>query len=407
MTSPATTKDTWIRHVAAAALILLSAVYYSFYINAGFNYTDDGNFAQTAFELFLGRPPQDLALSYGLLWFKAGELLFHLFGVNFLLVRLLFFAAITLTSILVFYALAAVSKSLPLAVAAAVVVALVPAFPATSFYGLCVMLNAAAQLRLTQKMRRCSVWDGALAGAALAFSFQIRADFGFIFAAPLVCVLALMIWPVNHGALRKALTGTVLGFAGVAVPAALLAIAGGYGALLADQYIDYPILLIGLLLNGLRGLGHTGGATAIAVLPRPGAGAPAEAALVYLPIVTLIAFGAFLLTALRSRLRQDPARIGQGIVALTAGAATFPHYFFFRPDLSHIANFMPGFVLMAGVFLAQLNADLAAPAPRWFRPFATACGVLITLHLSLYVWVGLASPATGSIGMAKLFAQNT
>lgn len=397
-----TSKDTLIRHLAAAALVLLSAAYYSIYINAGFNYTDDGNFAQTAYELFLGRPPQNLALSYGLLWFKAGELLFHLFGVNFLLVRLLFFAAITLTSVLVFYALAAVSRSVMLAAVGAGVVALVPAFPATSFYGLCVLLNAAAQIRLTERMERCSIWDGALAGAALAFSFQIRPDFGLIFAVPLAGVLVLMIWPVNRGALRNALGGTVLGFAGVAVPAALLAIAGGYGAMLVDQYIDYPLLLIGLLLNGLRGLGQAGGTTAIAVLHRPGAGAPAVAALVYLPLAAFAAFGGYLLLTLRARLRQDPARVGQAIVALTAGVATFPHYFFFRPDLSHIANFMPGFVLMAGVFLVQFKTDLAAAAPpRWLRPFATACGILLALHLSLYVWVGLASPATGSIGMAK------
>ena len=151
------------------------------------------------------------------------------------------------------------------------------------------------------------------------------------------------------------------------------------------------------MLNGLRGLGQAAGTTAIAVLPRPGLAQPAVAALVYLPIITFTALGAFILLSLRRRLATDSARIGQAVVALVAGVATFPHYFFFRPDLSHIANYMPGFVLMAGVFLAQLMGDLTAPAaPRWLRPFATACGVLIVLHLSLYVWVGLASPATGS-----------
>jgi hypothetical protein len=391
----------WHRTLAAAALVVLSAVYYSLYINAGFNYTDDGNYAQTAYELFLGRAPQDIALSYGLLWFKAGEVLFHLFGVNFLLVRLLFFAVITLTSVLVFHTVAAASKSLPLAAVFAGVVALAPAFPATSFYGLCVLLNAAAQIRLTQRMERGAAWDGALAGAALAFSFQIRPDFGFIFAAPLAAILLLLRWPINHGRAHKVLGGAVLGFVCVSVPAAAIAIAGGYGSMLIHQYIDYPVLLIGLLLNGLRGLGQADAATAITVLHRPGAGEPTAAALVYLPLVTFTAFGAFILLTLRSRLRAQPARLAQALVALTTGISTFPHYFFFRPDLSHIANFMPGFVLMTAVFLTGMRDDLKAPVPaKWLRPFATACGVLIAAHLALYTWVGLASPATGSIGMA-------
>ena len=112
-------------HIFAAALAVLSAGYYALYVDAGFNYSDDGNYAQTAFELFLGRPPQDLDLSYGLLWYEAGAALFHLFGVDFLLVRWLFFGTITLTTLLVFYSLARASGSILTALLLAAVIALV------------------------------------------------------------------------------------------------------------------------------------------------------------------------------------------------------------------------------------------------------------------------------------------
>ena len=388
------------RHLTAAALAALSAAYYALYIHAGFNTADDGNYAQTAYELFLGRPPQDLDLSYGLLWYETGAMLFHLFGVNFILVKLLFFTVITLTSLLLFYCLAAVSGSALFAATLAVVIALVPAFPATSFYGLCVLLNAAAQIRLAARMKQGTVMDGALAGAALAFSFQIRPDFGFIFSAPLAAVVILAFWPVRLDTARKIFAGVILGFTAIAIPAAIAALAGGYGALITHQYLDYPMLLVDLLLNGLSGLGSTPGADAAStVLARPGFSTPGLAALVYLPIIVFAAFGVSLLLTLRTKLRQDPVgaqtAIGQAVIALATGVSTFPHYFFFRPDLSHIANFMPGFVLMTGVFLIQLKR--AAGWPR----LMTGGAVIAIACIALYVGIGLPSPATGSIGMTQ------
>ena len=385
------------RHGAAAALAALSAVYYALYIDAGFNYADDGNYAQTAYELFLGRPPQDLDLSYGLLWFKAGALLFQLFGVDFMLVRLLFFAVITLTSVMLFYCLEKISGSALFAGCLAAVVALAPAFPATSFYGLCVLLNAGAQLRLAARLNQATILDGALAGAALAFSFQIRPDFGFIFAGPLAAMVLLTVWPVNLGSGRKLLGGILLGFAAIAVPAAVLALLDGYGSLVIHQYLDYPLMLLGLLLNGLKGIGggQQDAGAAITVLARPDLSQRAMAALVYLPIIVFAVFGVGLAATVRSRLRSDPTAVAQAGVGLVAGVAAFPHYFFFRPDISHIANFMPGFVLMTGVFVVHLKRA------SW-RPRAVAAGGGIALaYLALYLLIGLPSPGTGSIGMAQ------
>src|SRR3954463_715041 len=117
--------------VGGVFVLLLSAAYYAFPLNAGFNYADDGNFAQIAYELLAGRSFADLAPGYGLLWFKMGELLFGLFGVHYLLVRGLFFTCIALTNLMIFATLLRVSGRIWFAAAFTAIALLVPAFPAT------------------------------------------------------------------------------------------------------------------------------------------------------------------------------------------------------------------------------------------------------------------------------------
>lgn len=90
------------------------------------------------------------------------------------------------------------------------------------------------------------------------------------------------------------------------------------------------------------------------------------------------------------------------MVALVAGLAAFLHYFLFRPDLSHLANFMPGFVIMTGIFLSH-----AWRVPAW----RTGAAFALAAYLGLYVWIGLRVPGTGSIqvldGRTEMFrAEN-
>ena len=85
--------------------------YYALYFNSGFNFADDGNYAQICYELLLGRDPNDLAIGYGILWFKVGEFLFRIFGVNYTLIKLLFFFCITVTNVLIFYTVAIATGS--------------------------------------------------------------------------------------------------------------------------------------------------------------------------------------------------------------------------------------------------------------------------------------------------------
>ncbi|MBL6846242.1 MAG: hypothetical protein ISQ85_05030, partial [Planktomarina sp.] len=100
-----------------AAVLILSALYYGLYFNSGFSAADDGNYAQIAYELYLGRAPEELSINYGILWFKIGEVLFQTFGVNYVLVKGLFFTVIAITNILIFYTLLMATGSRSIAIA--------------------------------------------------------------------------------------------------------------------------------------------------------------------------------------------------------------------------------------------------------------------------------------------------
>lgn len=383
-------------------LAVLSALYYALYFDAGFNFSDEGNYAQFSYELSLGADFNDLPVGYGLLWFKLGEALFRLFGPNYILVRLLFFACVLATTLLVYAAVLRATGRRWFALALAAVPLLAPAFLPTAFYGLCILINCVPQLILAQRLAIARLRDAALAGAALAFSFQIRPDFGYVFAVPLTVLLILAAWrrrsdgPARlHRGLRLA-GAAALGFAIVHLPGLILAVKDGYLGTLVGQYLSYLSILADYGLRGVSALfgdGPSGAAGPSAFLQRPpliGAASFAEARLgllVYLPPIVIVAFVIHALLMLRRA--ADPVTYGAVMmVVLVTGAAALPHYFFFRPDLSHVANFMPGFAVLAGVFIWQL----VARSPRGVVFAAPVAAVL-----GLYIWVALTQEGSGSI----------
>jgi uncharacterized membrane protein len=388
----------WLAGVAA-----LSLGYTALYFTAGFNTADDGNYAQIAYELYLGRDPADLAFNYGLAWFQAGAVLFRLFGVDYDLVKGVFFAAIIATNVLLFATVARLTGNRVLAAAITAAPALAPAFPATAFYGLCIMLNAAAQVRLVRGT--AAPRDAALAGAALAVTLLIRPDFGYLFALSLLAAAALT---VPRARVAHNLAGVALGFAVVIVPYAAVAAAGGYLGLVVRQTFSYPSMMVDMLLKGLSGEDRSA-AAAGTFLSRPPLSAlftgdlPAAtfAALIYLPVLGIAGYGA-LAAARVVRLRGETRRksLAEAAAVLTAGAAAFPHYFVYRPDMPHVANFMAGYaVLAAALAWPLLRAARESPVIR--RAAAGLATAAVAGHLGLYAWAGVRSPETGGIALAR------
>src|SRR6187455_2797298 len=74
-----------------AALTVIGCLYYGSYYNYFFNWADEGSAALIAERLANGeRPFVDVQTGYGILWFYPISILFKVFGVNFLVVRIWF-----------------------------------------------------------------------------------------------------------------------------------------------------------------------------------------------------------------------------------------------------------------------------------------------------------------------------
>lgn len=394
-----------------AAVLILSAIYYGLYFNSGFSAADDGNYAQIAYELYLGRAPEELSINYGILWFKIGEALFHTFGVNYVLVKGLFFAVIAATNLLIFYTISLATGSRSLAIAMTAIPALVPAFPATAFYGLCILMNAAAQMQLASTLQNCTWRSAAIAGATLSVSFQIRPDFGYIFAVSLIALLALAAFQGDRTKKAQSLFGvTGIAFLAAQAPLFLSAALGGYADLVLQQYLSYPVTMMDYAISGVQNLFGSNatqldspGSTS---LQRPGllaifsnnSDASRLATLIYAPIVAITGF--LVISAISVRRLWTSGKsvtIAKALVCFFSAAAAMPHYFFYRPDLSHVANFMPGYTVLAAAMIAWLIRTYYSEKSNWMRVGSAAAVLALALHMGMYLMVGLSAPGTGSI----------
>ncbi len=408
----------------AAMTMVAAALHYAGYLDSGFNASDDGHYAQVAYELWLGTDPHAIRFGYGLAWFKLGEGLFALSGPSYHLVQQLFFALLAATAGLVFLTVARVTCRFTPAAAAALLAAAVPAFPPTAFYAFCTLLNLALQVELARRWRRLEPWDAVPGALALAVTFQIRPDFGYAFAVPYAFLLLLGGLAGNQtggpmGGRRSrwrrtaGLAGAALaGFAAGHLPLLADGLAKGYLDLVAADYLRYPGLLLQYVLAGLRQAGDGGAATATTaaagtLLARPPLSAlwrgswqdAAQTVVVYAPLLGMAGFALFHAAAvLRRRSAAAFDRLLLAAVLLAAPLASFPHYFLFRPDLAHVANFMPGYLVLAAVFVWELagrRGGHGAVLPAALAILTVVAGVAV------YGWVGLTTPGTGSIALAQ------
>ncbi|MBP2232971.1 hypothetical protein J2847_006306 [Azospirillum agricola] len=410
---------------AAGLLAVLAASlgYYQLFIDSGLNTADDGHYAQVAYELLLGTDPHAMSYSYGLMWFKLGQLLFTVSGPDWHAVQLIFYTLITATSLLVYATVARVTRSQGLAMAAAAVAVTAPAFPPTAFYAFCTLLNVFLQVRLAERWRGMRAADLLLPAAALSVTFQIRPDFGFLFAMPLfglVLLGALFGRGLGRRDRGHAQTGRLRHFAlltgaalvtilAVQAPVLIRAAARGYLDLVAMETLRYPVIILDYLLAVFHPAvtvsetvaAHARGAGTL--LPRPPLSAlwsgpwsgPSDAPMAVLVYGPVLIIGLFVLIATLRLFRPGGVeRLPVLLVVLAGALATWPHYFVFRPDLAHVANFMPGFLVLGCTLVAELRALAPSGGGR------LAAGILAVLPLAIaavYLRVGLTTPGTGSI----------
>lgn len=397
-------------------ILLFSFLYYAQYISYSLNIGDDGNFAQVAKELLTGTSPHDIRYGYGLFWYKIGEWLFALFGPSFLLAQLVFFAFMALTAAFVFAAVHRVTQSWIAGVLAGLLAALVPNFPPTAFYGFCTLINLFTLAGMALHWRALSGREVVPAAVALALTFLIRPDFGYAFSLPFIGLLVLTGIVQGRQRLLR-LAAIALGtLAIVLLPVAIMSLKGGYLGLMVDDVLAYPRTMAQFLLPSSETNPDAVPADAGTLMQRPPVAtiwegswqAAGYAFAIYAPVVGLAAFVLIQLGGAALRAFTSPARGFDHLVLAAAlfvvPLASFPHYMLFRPDLPHVANFMPGYIALMAIFAWQVSGGDILTGRRygrarrlWLRLIGWLFALVIIASLAVYGGIGLTLPGTGAI----------
>lgn len=377
-------------------LAAFAFIYYALYLDAGLKLTgEQGSNALIAMRMLGGeRPIADMFIGYNLLWFYPLVWIFDLVGPNWLAMRIYFFVLAGVTGLMGYALVWRVTGRAWLALVAGVFMVLMPGAIFRNYMGFIGILAATVLLRGyvldAGGARRQILWM-ALAGAGLSVCFLIRIEPSLLIV-PVWAGLTLF-YPFGvSGQLAARFRTVVLGtvaagaaFAAVHAPFVIDAYRRGFGPEFTGQYARF----VGLLQTELerevahwsqpRSAGETpspppAAASERAAAPEPTAEANREevsaevggrdgrrplpapsriigprgiyffAAAIWFPVLlapVLVLSGAVLL--LFSLARSDARAKELGLVILTTtgcALSLFPQYFFFRPDSTHLTEFL-------------------------------------------------------------------
>jgi len=339
-----------------------------------------------------------------------------MFGANFLLTRAWFFFLSTITALLGWAIVRRVTGRAWLALAAGLACVVFPGSQFKNYMPLATVANMACVVFAafapdTKRFLRRALLGGLVLGA----TFLVRIDLGYLGLALWGGLLVLAVCDARRG-WRPAVLAWFMALAvaaAVQLPVYLVAQAGGWSRSFTHQYVGW----VRFMSNEARAVVVKRPAknppdppTAFApvqieqsgdrsTLPRVSwatartFASPDKSVLFVLTYAPLLIYGLLLswaaATVLASIFRRDfaldrPATLA--LLLLVGSLATFPQFFFFRPDRPHLSEFMPGcMVAMIGTFFLL---------PMGWRK---AAGPLIALHLGLFAWLAFDHYSAGTI----------
>ena len=417
-------------------ILLLLAValgYYGSYVRYGLGFRDEGQtVALGAQRLLAGEVPfKDVILNYNVLWFYPVAGLFKIFGVNYVLLRGYCLALSTVTAVLGFLLVEKTTRRPWIAFLVALVLVLIPGSPFKNYIPLLAVANTLCllQVALTPADSRATLVKTAIGGVVLGLSFLIRIDIALLFAAlwlgllvvrlvlgtarfaaraglvlASMAILAVIVvalhWPVWRDAKRRGfdreftaqywekwqmLERPAAKFLRGSHPrAALPAHAGLHHQIprraalneVSDPTTE-PIADKGILRRATwrdwHGEGQNAGGAFVTLTYAP---------LCFLAILAL--WGA--LAWLRGCIGRDgdTERAGLGVLMLVGGAlSTFPQFFFFRPDVPHLSEFMPGFLSASAAACGLVWSGMRSSFSDSIRPLQRAWRIAFTLLLAV------------------------
>ena len=401
---------------ALAVLTVIGCLYYGSYYNYFFNWADEGSVALIAERLANGeRPFVDVETGYGVLWYYPISLLFKVFGVNFLVVRI-WFICLGFAATLFSYALLwRLTQNRIAAFSVALLVLLFPGSGYKTYIPLLAIAGAYVLFLYDAKTLKPTIapWL-ALAGNGiyLSIAFLIRGDIATAYSALFLLYHGLtglqaairernprrlLVFPTR-------LAGVAMVAAIVTLPFAIHARANGYlEGFLHQQYSYYIEQLIAMsqtrYLTASGAVAMPGAAAVGTLLERASLGSflwSPMSFLTYAPLLVLLSVWFYLSVDLLKR-RFSADGIADFLsentyfIVLSIGAfSTFPQFFVFRPDIPHLSEFVPGFIVLCGYFFFKMRVQpgalqaFAAVRRRSSYLLALLCAVYLVVYLVNY-----------------------
>ncbi len=405
-------------------LLAIALGYYGSYVRYGIGFRDEGQtVALGAQRLLAGEVPfKDVVLNYNVLWFYPVVGLFKLFGVSYVLLRGYCLALSTVTAVLGFLLVEKTTRRPWFAFLIALVLVLIPGSPFKNYIPLLAVANTLCLLHVALSPADAPAvrLKALAAGFVLGLSFLIRIDIAFLFAAMWVLLFAVR-GVIGTAPLARRVVNSLAGLGILVIAAAvphgpvwLDAKKRGFDRPFAEQYLEKWRMLerpVTRLLFPPPPRPHAG---LHAQTPRRAAlnapddetlvankqtlqraslksltkvGQNSGPAFVFLCYAPLLAIGIFipwgLFTWVRGLRRRDGEieRRGLAVLVLVGGAlSTFPQFFFFRPDVPHLSEFMPGF-LTASAAAAGLLWTGVAGWRNWRTLFTAFLLTIVAVYL--------------------------
>jgi hypothetical protein len=383
--------------VAGAALVLFAIVYYRLIYRYGLNLADEGNVGLISQRLMHGeRPFLDVLPGYNVLWFYPISTLFRLFGTNLLLMRAYFYSISTASGLIAFMLLRRLDAPLWLASAQGLAVFSVTGQYFKAYIPFLVLSNLFAITLFLTSQRKALLSVGA--GLLLGTTYLIRIDIGIFLTTVWFGVILLHAVLLDRRLrLNLMVAGNLLlGVAVMHLPFIYDAYHRHFLQPFADQYPNVAALILNRLLpQRTQIVASNQDRTGVSPAPTPAgtvvenandqdrtgvahgstpAGTVVEnhrvtvdkpatflrrrgfqqifqksprieyrllALLTYIPLVLICALLlAGLYLVLSKRMAVDRWLLFSAL--LTGCLAAFPQFFFFRPDLPHLIEFMNG-----------------------------------------------------------------
>jgi len=443
--------------LATLLLVLSALIYYGFYWRSGLKLSgEEGVAAMVAQRLNAGaRPIVDTFLGYNVGWFYPIAWLFKATGPNYLALRGYFFLLAILSGLSGCWIVMLVTRHRLLSIGTGLILIMLPGVIGRNYMGLLGLLGMLALLGtfvVPHKNKQTGLSWMVFTGFVISLTWFVRIDLGFFLTTLfLLTTLLFLVKPVAgfFARCRSVLLGIAiltLSFLVIQGPVYSDALHRGFGTQFAQQYLLWPLMIKNSgsqILNRLTssqkkpvaatsttekselkshalGISTQGSETPASTisysdtsLQRPSLNeilkAPTFkdrlfALIVYLP-VPVASFFVFwgLLMVLFSLLTREVNLWRKGALLLVSTGASlvlFPQYFFWRPDMVHLGEFMVPFLvtLVLGIFLAGSEWG---KSDRWKRLALSLVIFPAILDLSCYLVKGWQTDGSGSIAASR------